>query len=248
MPRGKETRKSVKDQKSGTAQRRRNTSNVNMNKRSNALSRARATAHSTAGPSVPRGFVGAAGDAKFVDTASATYAVNTTGSITHISIIAQGDDVNKRDGKACRATSVQVRGAINADTTNTLSTYQCALVWDYNPNKALPVIGDIFDSISAFSFPKRENNKRFKIVKKFYGAIVGNQTTVTTGLETIPVDEYVRLPADANILYTAADTTGVIGDVIAGALYWVTMGSNVAGTADANAVVGFRVNFTDQLS
>lgn len=197
---------------------------------------------------IPRGFVGARGDAKFVDTAVATYANNTTGSITHISIIPQGDNINSRDGKACRATSVNVRGVMAVDTTTTVTTIANYLVWDYQPNKALAVITDVFDTANALSFPRRENNARFKIIKKWFLCMSGNATTPATGLEVAPLDDYVRLPIDANILYTAGDTTGVIGDTIQGALLFISLGSAAAGTTDGNTTAGFRLNFTDQLT
>jgi len=198
-------------------------------------------------PVPPRGFVGTRGDAKWVDTAQATYAVDTTGSITHISIVPQGTSVNAREGKAFRCTSVNIRGFISANSAATQNDYQCCLVWDYSPQKVLPAITDIFDSVTSLSFPKRENNERFKIVKKYKGILLGNSAAPTTGDETFHIDDYVKLPKDANVLCTTGDTTGAIGDVIQGALYWVTMGFHApSATLAAVATMGFRVNFTDK--
>lgn len=199
-------------------------------------------------PAVPRGFVGSRGDAKYFDTALATYEASTTGSITHLSIVPQGTTVNTREGKAFRATSVNVRGKISAKTTTTIANYACYLVWDYQPNKALAAITDVLDSASSNSFPKRENNERFKIIKKYYGLLIGNTTTPTVGTEAYEIDDYVKLPKDANVLLTAADTTGVIGNTIQGALLFVTVGDIATGTAAAQAVVGFRMNFTDRIN
>lgn len=195
---------------------------------------------------IPRGFVGARGDAKFLDTAFASYANNTTGSLTHISPIPQGVGVNQREGKACRVTSVNVRGVVAADTTTTTNVFSNYLVWDYQPNKVLPAITVVFDTITAVTFPSRENNERFKIIKKWYGVLIGNVTTPATGKEAYAIDDYVRLPEDCNILCTTADTTGVITNTIQGALYFITMGTTAAGTADGNTSVGFRLNFTDK--
>lgn len=193
----------------------------------------------------PRGFVGRAGDAKFFDTAAATYQVNTTGSITHLSIVPQGQTVNTREGKAFRCKSVRVRGTIQSDTTTVISMYHGALVWDYQPNKALPAITDIYDSVDPRAFPKKENAQRFKIIKEYRNVIIGNATTPGSGKESFIIDDFVKLPIDCNVLLTAADTTGVIGDTIQGALYWVTTGNIAAGTADGNFFLGFRLNFTD---
>jgi len=194
---------------------------------------------------VIRGFVGAAGDAKYFDTATATYAANTTGSITHLSIVPQGTTVNSRIGKAFRCTSVSVRGRVVADTTTTEALAAAYLVWDYQPNKALAAVTDILDAANANAFPKRENAGRFKIIKKWQYELLGNTTTPATGQEGHAIDDFVKLGSDKNVLCTAADTTGVIGNTIEGALLFVTVGAIAAGTADANFLVGFRLNYQD---
>lgn len=196
---------------------------------------------------ITRGFVpGALGaDAKYFDVASATYAANTTGSITHLNIIAQGNTINKREGKAYRIKNIQIRGVIESDTTTTRAQVAFYLVWDKQPNKALAAITDIFDTVDSNSFTKRENTGRFRILKKWHRVVIGNTTTPATGRECIDVDKYLKLPKDLVTMCTTADTTGVIGDIITGALLWVSMGSVVAGTADANFTGGFRIGFSD---
>lgn len=199
-------------------------------------------------PAVPRGFVGSRGDAKYFDTALATYEASTTSTPVHLSIVPQGTTVNTREGKAFRCTSVNIRGKVSAKTTTTIANYAGYLVWDYQPNKALAATTDILDSASSNSFPKRENNERFKIIKKYYGLVIGNTTTPTVGTEAYEIDDYVKLPKDANVLCTTADTTGVIGNTIQGALLWVPVGDIATGTAAAQFVIGFRMNFTDRIN
>ena len=196
---------------------------------------------------IPRGFVqGALGaDAKYFDVGSQAYACNTTGTITHLNVIAQGNTINNREGKAYRIKNIQVRGVIESDTTTTRAQCACYLVWDRQPNKALAGITDILDSVNSNSFTKRENTGRFRILKKWHRVVIGNITTPTTGRECIDVDKYLKLPKDLVTMCTTADTTGVIGDIISGALLWVTVGSVAAGTADANFTGGFRIGFSD---
>lgn len=197
---------------------------------------------------ITRGFVaGAAGaDAKYFDVASASYACNTTGSITHLNVITQGNSINQREGKSYRIRNIQIRGVLETDTTTTRTGTACYLVWDKQPNKALAAITDIFDTITSQSFTKRENTGRFVILKKWHRTLIGNITTPATGREAVDIDKYLKLPKDLVTMLTSGDTTGVIGDIISGALLWVTMGSVAAGTADANATVGFRIGFTDE--
>lgn len=192
-----------------------------------------------------RGFVGTVADAKFFDTAVATYEASTTGSITHLNPVPQGTTVNTRVGKAYRCTSVQVRGAVSNRSTSTISSPVGYLVWDYQPNKVLAAITDILDSVNSAAFPKRENAIRFKIIKKFEYTLTGNNATPASGDEAERIDAYVKLAPDMSTLLTSADTTGVIGDTINGALLWVTVGDVATGTAASSFNVGFRLNFRD---
>lgn len=194
---------------------------------------------------IPRGFVGLAGDRKYVDTATAFYVMNTTGTITHVSIVPTGSTVNTREGKAFRVTSFQVRGYVSVDSTTTLATGMLLMVWDYQPNKALAAITDVLDSADSLSLIKRENNARFKIIMKRRYAVSGNAVTPATGNEIHDVDEFCNLPGDAYALCTAADTTGVIGNRINGALLMITVGDIITGTADCFARLTVRTNFTE---
>jgi len=196
---------------------------------------------------VARGFVGAAGDAKYVDASISQASVNTTATVQHISIVPQDNTVNGRNGRAFRCKTVRVRFQVNVDSASQINVVRCALVWDYQPNKALAAFTDIFDSSSVNAFPKRENNMRFKIVREFNFTLTGNSILATPN-SVHHVDEYIKLPRDANVLLTAADTTGVIGDVIQGALIFTTVGSTVAGSADCLVAGNARVNFTERLS
>lgn len=185
------------------------------------------------------------GEAKFVDTAAAGYGLNTTGTVTHVSIVPTGTTVNSRDGKNFCCTSVQVRGTAYADTTTTVSSGLAMLVWDRQPNKALAGVTDVLDTVSSDSFLKRENAQRFRILKKWRYAFGGNSTAPASGNETFDVDDYVKLPKECVAKCTTADATGVIGNRVTGALLLVTAGNVAAGTADATFAVGVRLNFLD---
>jgi len=194
---------------------------------------------------VPRGFVGAAGEAKYVDIASAVYNLNTTGSIAHMSIIPQGTTVNTRVGRKSELKYFQMRGVIFSDSTTTLASWAVYLVWDAQPNKALAAITDVLDTASSHSFSKRENVQRFKILRKWTGVNVGNNATPSTALAAHRIDEYVPLPKGLVIVPTTADATGAIGDIITGALLLLTIGDQAAGTGDAHLTMTARTGFSD---
>lgn len=185
------------------------------------------------------------GEAKYVDVAAFAYAANTTGSIGHVSIVPTGTTVNSRDGKNFRCTSVQVRGYWKADTTTTTSSGMALLVWDRQPNKALAAITDIMDTTASTAFIKRENQQRFKIIRKWRYCATGNSSTPATGKELYDIDDYIKLPAECVASCTTADTTGAIGNRISGALLFLTMGDTAAGTADLDCNVAIRTNFVE---
>lgn len=184
-------------------------------------------------------------DYKFVDTAATVYNFDTTGSVTHISIVPTGTSVNAREGKNFKCNSVQIRGQAISNAATTYASGMALLVWDAQPNKALAAVTDILDTNTIWSFIKRENQQRFRILKKWRYDFAGNSVTPTTGDEIYDVDDFVRLPTDSYCACTSADTTGAIGNRISGALLLLTTGDKANGTTAAQFVVGVRTNFTD---
>ena len=196
---------------------------------------------------VNRGFLGAAGEAKFFDIASGVLPLNTTGSISHLDIVPTGTTVNSRDGRKFKNQSFQVRGVAQADNTTTVCTGAMYLVWDRQPNKALAGITDVLDAATPIAFSKRENAQRFKIIKKWRWAFGGNNLTAgqQTSASIYDIDDYVKLPEECVAECTTLDTTGAIGNRITGALLLITVGTSAPGTADANVQITTRVNFVD---
>jgi len=214
-----------------------------------------ATARSRAGrqrmqAQVPRGFLGPAGEAKYFDYAAgalSTFALNTTGSIVLVDEVPQGTTVTTRDGRKWKDTSVAIRGIAQADSTTATTVGAAYLVWDRQPNKALASITDYLDAADANSFPKRENAQRFLTIRKWRWSFAGNNTTAGQNNDSTvyAIDEFVKLPAECIAETTSADTTGVIGNRVTGALLLITVGTTAAGTADANLIVKIRTNFRD---
>lgn len=182
-------------------------------------------------------------DAGFVDLAGASYATDTTGTITLVATIAQGVSVNQRTGKKAVYKSVQIRGAWNAGTAGTVTDQAAMLVYDRKPTAALPAITDILVAANSRAFLNDVNSDRFQIVRRWDVNLVGNITTPATGRESLNFDEYVDLkkrPVEFN-----AAATGAIGDIAKGALYFVTVGNAAAGTTAGTVFAAFRTRFID---
>lgn len=179
----------------------------------------------------------------FVDLSAATYALNTTGSVTLLATIPQGTSVNTRVGKKVVLKSIQGRGFIGTDTATTIVSTSFALIYDKRPQNALPAITDIFTSASSLTFNNDANSGRFRILKRVDAVLCGSSTAPSTGLEILPADFFLDLKGLK--CEFGAGGTGAIGDIATGALYLVSMGSTAAGTADANLIMGFRTRFVD---
>jgi len=188
----------------------------------------------------------ASGEKGYVDlpvgNGTTVYACNTTGSITLVATIAQGASVLQRVNKKIMLKSVQVRGLIVSDTTTTQAGAAIMLIYDRRPTGALPAITDVLVAINSNAFTNNDNQGRFSVLYRRDYALIGNITTPSTGSERQIVNDFVKVNRMA--VYKSAGT-GAITDIEEGALYLITTGDIVAGTADANAQLNLRTTFKD---
>jgi len=199
---------------------------------------------------IPRGFVGLAGDAKFIEIPNGQYGMGLVDAdallITYLSTIPQNATVNGRIGKACQAQSLSVRGQVIAGTAGIAASYHIYWVWDYQPNKVLAAFADIFVSKANNTLPNRSYNARFKILKKITGTILGNSTLPTTGQEVNWIETIVPMPADGFIQYEQGTTSGLIGTCIQGALLQVCISDSASATSRSPVFdATMRLNFKD---
>ena len=184
------------------------------------------------------------GERKWVDLATTTYGLNTTGTVTLIPVIPQGSDVNERIGRKVTLKSIAMRGYA-VSNANTLVTYgRVMLVYDRQPNKALASMTDILDSASSLSFNNNQNRDRFLTIMNKSFTLCGNNTTAGQQTETsmICMDYFrkVNLP-----MQFGSAGTGLIADITTGALLLVTVGATAAGTSDGDLTVSFRITYAD---
>lgn len=185
---------------------------------------------------------------KYTDIASASYAADTTGTVTALNLTAVGDDNNTRDGRQIHNRSVHVQGILSPEdrTTNT-NLARMLLVWDSQPSSgALASITDILTASSSIAPTNLNNRERFRILRdcRYSQGINDNTATqaFSNGNNTYMVNEYVKL---GDLKTTYSGTTAVIGSVATGALLMVTIGNQAAGSA-GTFILTTRVRFTDR--
>jgi len=183
-------------------------------------------------------------EVNYVDLAAAGYECSTTGSITLLATIAQGASVNQRIGKRAYYKSILMRGRMAAGNTTQQADAAVLIIYDKRPTGALPAITDILTSISSFAFMNDNNTGRFEVIRRYDKVFAGNALTPTTGLELYNADDFISLKKRPIVFESAG--TGAIGDIDEGAIYLVTVGSNVTGTSAPILTASFRTRYTEQ--
>ncbi len=181
----------------------------------------------------------------FVDLALASYAQDTTGSITLIATVAQGTTTSERVGKRIVWKSLQAHGSSSNGTTATRNDCSFLIVYDRRPRGALPAITDVLVTANSRSFNNDAFSGRFAILKRVDYVLMGQggAGTLTGNGFSKNVDFFLDLrKLKCNF---AAAGTGAIGDIEEGSLYLVTVGNVAAGTAAATLSLAFRTRFID---
>lgn len=179
----------------------------------------------------------------YVDLTVATYALDTTGSITLIATVAQGAGVTQRIGKKILWKSIQMRGSAYSNSATTVTDAAWLIVYDKRPTGALPSIADILVSVNPSALNNDANAGRFKILRRGDLVFAGNTTAGQITSKSI-YDQTEFIKVNKPGVFKAAGT-GAIGDIEEGAIYLVTVGSTAAGTSAATLSAAFRVRFKD---
>jgi hypothetical protein len=192
---------------------------------------------------VIRGPIRPAVEFHYNDIQQASYTMNTTGAVTLLNGIAEGNDNTTRLGRKAFMRDVSVSGFSQpTGTTGLPQQHRVLVVWDNAAAGALPAVTDILSTSDTTSFPNPNNVARFTILY--------DQTLVIGLLSASVADQVIKefrttLRVDSATQYQL--TTGVIGALQNGALLMVTLGSNVAGATAGAAQIATRVTFTDVL-
>lgn len=184
-------------------------------------------------------------ETKFIDVAEATYACDTTGSITLLNGVATGDDYTNREGRRVTLKSVSIIGKIvPQDTTVTPCHARVMLIFDRQANGALPSITDVLVAATSNSFENRNNIARFQVLWDKSFALASVNDTATQALAGSPtvalVDHNVGL--NHNVIFSGTGAT--VASISTGSLFLLTIGDVASGSA-YNFVGATRVLFID---
>jgi len=154
-------------------------------------------------------------------TSSGFQAIPTTGLITCINTTVNGTTNITRIGDDITATSIQFRGLFQSNelTLNT-STIRHIVLWDSQPNGALPALADVLDvaviTVPIYA-PYNENfQKRFKILyDRVYTITPQVYSSITAGTidNVLEVKKYSRLKRKLSRQVKYNGNTGGIADI-----------------------------------
>lgn len=170
-------------------------------------------------------------------------AVGGTSFIQPLTLIAQGDDFDEREGLEIYIQSVQIIGRILGDsdvgkpTTIRLVLFQAKKQLD----GVIPTVLQLYVSDSVRSLRSHLNRTDFRVLWDSYANITDWHDTATHQAEML-VKYYKKFKKPLKATYNT--TTGVIGAVDTGHLF-LLMQTDQATTFQPSWSMGVRVNFKD---
>ena len=183
---------------------------------------------------------------KTADLAVASYACDTTGSITLLNGVATGTDFTDRVGRKTTMKSVYVCGLLESqDGTGGDNLTRVMIVYDSQPNGAIAVMTDILKTADSRDQINLNNRDRFQIlydtVQPLAEENISTATLTVAGSPSVGmIKKYIKL--NHEVLY--AGTTAAIASIQTGALLLVTVG-NKGVNAGHKLTGSTRVRFTD---
>jgi len=179
------------------------------------------------------------------ETANATYVADTTGTVTLLNGIAQGDDINQRKGRRITNKAVHIQGIVepvDASTNSTLA--RVIVVYDRQPNGAALTVADVLTSVNSHSFNKLDNRNRFLVLadKKFFIGAFDNTATQTYAGS--PFGHKVEIHKRISLPTTHMGTGDTIASIATGSIYMVTVGDQAPNAGGVFSLTA-RLRYTD---
>lgn len=168
--------------------------------------------------------------------------ITTTATVTLVNDLSRGVGYTQRRGNYVVIDQIEMRSTIISDTTSATNRWKLALVWDKFPNGAAPPYTDIWNSTEPTCFPNPDYSDRFDILWQAVDSFSG---TNAAGL--INPSYHVCLKG-LNLL-TVYNSSGLatIAAINNGALFFTTVGTTAAGTADCSHVTNVEFYFSDAM-
>lgn len=160
-----------------------------------------------------------------MDIAEASYACDTTGTVTLLNGVATGTDFTNRIGRKVCWKSILIQGVLSYETSaQAASLSRVMLVYDSQPNGALPAITDVLLAATSTAPLNLNNRDRFRVIMDKRVVLGQVSNTATQSFATQSVAE-VRKYKKLNMETIFDGTTAAIADVQSGSIFMLTVGN-----------------------
>lgn len=164
-----------------------------------------------------------------------------TGLVEHLNEIAEGTAINNRLSNRCTLRNLLIRGQVRANLSTQPTSGVLMIVYDRQPQGALPAYTDIMDAATVLSYQRLDSRDRFQILWRW--SRIFEPYTTSNSDTTQFLDMNLDL-GERECVYATTATTGTIADCKQGALYLVTVGDQAVLANNFAASIGFRIVFS----
>lgn len=182
---------------------------------------------------------------------AASSVISPAGILFPLNLIAEGDDINQRQGRKIRMVSVGIKSWFSGVTGSPAGDkIRLSLVVDKQPNAALATMADIYDVVGQGVISHRQADTysdRFKVLKEWYMDFCLSSATSfeAPGFADMYLD-MSKYPDDITQV-NYGGTTAVIGSVTRNTYYLCasTIVTSVTNTSTDGLHFNARVRYTD---
>lgn len=173
---------------------------------------------------------------KYLDT-SMTLTPNTTGSISYLNLVPQGDGINSRDGAQFRNKSVELRFTlVNSATLSSFSNHRIIFGIHKNVNSTTLTPADVLQNLTPTSPRNYDNQKNVIVLKEWIESSVQGQENHST------IYKY-HTDLDLITRYQSTATAAALTGMEQGGLFIMTIGDQATNTPTFQATA--RIRFVD---
>lgn len=193
---------------------------------------------------VPHGYPAGAINAEFkcLDVGPGAMLEDTTGAVLLLNACQTGAALNQRIGRQIMMRSVELKVDHYVTAGSGLDQVQrLVLVYDRQCNGVAPAIGDIIGATGVYGYMSMrnlDNRHRFKILMDKF--ITLNASVEPGSRVAYTFYRKLRHPVQFNV-----GNGGTIADISSGAMYCITVSSNVPGVTAGGVDLASRIRFTD---
>lgn len=203
------------------------------------------------GPPRTGGFWGVRQRVKFrelnaVDVDTASYVADTTGTVTLLNGVAQGDDFTNRTGRKFIMKSIYIRGLVkNVDAISGPACCRLIVVYDNQTNGAAPAVLDVLKEATSTSQFNLNNRDRFRIIFDKVWSVGAIDNTATQSYAAGPAIQCFKLYKKIALETLNNGTGATVASIATGSVYMITIGDLAAGAGGTFKLTS-RIRFTDK--